>query len=441
MALLVSNGTGAVLGVVFWAVATHLFTTAQIGDGAAEIAAMTLLATIAQLNLSVIFPRFLFAAGARAPLVLRSGYFASAMLALVAAVIFLTVTGHHPYISRGILSAAVFLAAVLLWVVFTIEDAALIGLRKTFWVPVENTSFSMAKIILLPVFAVVTPAAGVFYSWTLPVIACVIPVNYYLFRKVLPAHVALSGGRASIPSHRVVGTVLAGEYIGGMAFMVVNAVPALLIVGRLGATKTAYFQTPWLVGMAFDMLLFSIATSLLVEASARPHAAPALVRRAVRLASLLLLPGFVVLVAGAPLILSVLGRSYADHGTTLLRWLAVALPFMGINALYLTYARLARRIRRVVAVQVGLAALVISMTAVLIPHLGIAGAGVAFTASQALFAGALLPSVVRQYRRTDMAPGFAGDAPLVVREFDGAVEAPSRLDDEVERTEPDLGLP
>jgi O-antigen/teichoic acid export membrane protein len=207
-----------------------------------------------------------------------------------------------------------------------------------------------------------------------------------------------------------------------MAFMVLNTVPALLIVGRLGATQTAYFQTPWLVGMAFEMLLFSIATPLLVEASARPHAAPALVRRAVRLASLLLLLGFVVLLAGAPLILSLLGQSYADHGTALLRWLALALPFMGINVLYLTYARLARRIRRVVAVQVGLAALMISMTAVLIPHLGIIGAGVAFSASHALLACAVLPSVVRQYRRTDMAPGFADDALLVVREIEGSVE-------------------
>ena len=118
---------------------------------------------------------------------------------------------------------------------------------------------------------------------------------------------------------------------------------------------------------------------------------------------------------------------------------AAALPFMGVTVAYLTYARLARRIRRVVAVQVGLAALVIALTAVLIPHLGITGAGVAFTASQALFACVLLPSVLRQYRRPGMAPGFAEDALLVAREID--LGDAGEADDPAEPSDPDQRAP
>lgn len=415
LALLISNATGAVLGVVFWAVAARLFPAVDVGYGVAEIAAMTFLASMAQLNLGVVFPRFLYAAGSRAAVVLRSGYAASILLALMAGGAFLTLTGHHDYIARGTLPALLFLAAVVLWVIFTIEDAALTGLRATFWVPVENTSFSLVKILLLPVFAFLTPLTGVFYSWTLPVIGCIIPINYYLFRKVLPAHVAWSAGRASLPSRRVVGSILVGEYFGGLALIAMSTVPALLIIGKLGAAQTAYFQTPWLAGTSFDLLLWSIATSLIVESSARPTAACALVRNAVRLAIRLLLPGLIILVVGAPIFLKVLGGAYAEHGTHLLQSLALALPFMGVNVLYVTFARLARRVRRVFTVQVGLSVIVLALTAVLIGPMGITGAGVAFLGGQAIVALIVLPSVVRQYRRADMAPSFAPEAVLIAR--------------------------
>jgi hypothetical protein len=96
---------------------------------------------------------------------------------------------------------------------------------------------------------------------------------------------------------------------------------------------------------------------------------------------------------------------------------------MGVNVLYMTFARMARRIRRIVAVQVSLAVLVLSLTDLLIGHIGIAGAGVAFTAGQALVACSVLPSVVRQYRRAGMAPGFAPKSTLVVRDETQATEA------------------
>jgi O-antigen/teichoic acid export membrane protein len=422
VALLTSSVAGALLGLVFWAVAAHLYPARSVGYGAAAIAALTLLANVAQLNLGAIFPRNLYASGARARSVLVSGYAASALLAVLAGILFVVLTGAHPYLARDVFPAPLFVVAVVFWVVFTIQDSALTGLRATFWVPVENTSFSLIKIGLLPVFAAVAPLSGVFVSWTLPVIACIIPVSYFLFRKVVPTHVSRSAGRGSLPHARVVGSVLAGEYVGSLSFIALTSVPALLVLAKLGAEQTAYFQAPWLIGTSFDFLLFGIATSLLVESSARPTVAPTLVPRAVRLGCLLLLPGCLLLLAGAPIILAVLGHQYAAQGTSLLRWLALALPFMGVNVLYMTFARMARRIRRIVAVQVSLAVLVLSLTDLLIGHIGIAGAGVAFSSGQALVACVVLPSVVRQYRRAGMAPGFAPNGALVVQDETLAAE-------------------
>ena len=163
------------------------------------------------LNLASIFHRFLYSAGAKAGIVLRAGYASRACVALLSATGFLTLTGHHDYIPAGTVHAALFVVAVALWTVFTIEDAALTGLPASFWVPVENTSFAMAKLVCLPLFAAITPLTGVFDSWTLPLIGCIVPVNYYIFRRLLPEHLAMAGNRVSLPSPRVVGSIVVGR--------------------------------------------------------------------------------------------------------------------------------------------------------------------------------------------------------------------------------------
>lgn len=413
LSLLTSSATGALLGLVFWAVTAHLYPERSVGYGAAAIAAMTLLASVAQLNLAIILPRYLYPAGAHARIFLIAGYAASAGLAVIVSVLFLVLTGHHSYVGRGMLSPALFVAAVVLWVIFTIQDGALIGLRAAVVVPVENTTFSLVKIALLPLFALVAPVSGVFLAWTLPVIVCIVGVNFYLFHRALPEHHARTGGVGVVLARRVAGSVLAGEYVGSLSFIALTALPALIVLATLGPVQTAYFQTPWLVGTSFDLLLFGVATALLAESSAHPARAADYVPKAVRVGALLLLPSSVVLVIVAPKLLSLLGPRYAAHGTDLLRWLAVALPFMGVNVLYVTFARLGRRMRRVVTMQLSLAVLILALTWVLITRLGITGAGLAFAAGQCAVACAVTPSVVRQYRRTGMAPGFAPSGALV----------------------------
>ena len=415
-ALVISNATGALLGIAFWAVAARLFPAKDVGNGVAEIAAMVLLANIAQVNLGIVFPRYLHSAGAQAPRLVRLGYLTSIVLSLVAGTVFLVIPVHHAYIAGGSSAELFFVIAVALWVVFGIQDAALTGLRKTFWVPVENTSFSIAKIALLPVFVVVAPHDGVFLSWVLPVIACIVPISYFLFVKVLPGHVAWAAGRGSLPTRQAVGSVLVGEYVGGFAYIALQTIPALLVHARLGVVQTAYLQTPWLAGTTFDFLLFNIATSLIVEASARPRAAPAIVRRAVRLAMLFLTPGILLIVLGAPTFLRVtLGTQYAHYGTRLLQCLALALPFTAVNALYITFARLARRMRRVAVIQICITTIFLVETIILIGPMGITGVGVGFLVGQAAVAIVVAPSVIRQYRRPNMAPGFAPGATLVAQ--------------------------
>ena len=63
MALMTATIAANGLGLVFWAVAAHLQPPAIVGRASAAIAALTLLAMIAQLNLTNVFVRLLPRAG------------------------------------------------------------------------------------------------------------------------------------------------------------------------------------------------------------------------------------------------------------------------------------------------------------------------------------------------------------------------------------------
>jgi O-antigen/teichoic acid export membrane protein len=227
--------------------------------------------------------------------------------------------------------------------------------------------------------------------------------------------VARYSGAGVVPERRVVRRIFLGEYVGGLSNTAMMTLPALIVVATLGPTEAAYFQTPWLAGVSFDALLFSFATSLIVEATARPSTAPATVRKSVRLAALILGPSMLAVLVSAPWFLRILGANYAAHGTRLLQYLALAMPFMAVNVLYITFARLARRARRVFFVQVSISAIVVALCYVLIHREGISGAGIAYLAGQGVVAVALLPSVVRQFRRPDMSSSFAPGTNLVNR--------------------------
>src|ERR1700685_1687325 len=65
VALMIWSVGSALLGVAFCGIAAHLATARAVGRMSAEITAMILLATLAQLSFGTIFERFLPVAGAQ----------------------------------------------------------------------------------------------------------------------------------------------------------------------------------------------------------------------------------------------------------------------------------------------------------------------------------------------------------------------------------------
>ena len=84
---MLSTAGSAVLGLCFWGLAAHLYSTETIGRSSAEVSAMILIANLAQLNLAEMFIRFLPTAGNVRNLI-SLGYLAAVGIAIVGAIVF-----------------------------------------------------------------------------------------------------------------------------------------------------------------------------------------------------------------------------------------------------------------------------------------------------------------------------------------------------------------
>ncbi len=396
-------------GLVFWAVAAHLRPAVVVGRAAAVVAALTLLATIAQLNLTNVFVRLLPTAGYLSRRLVSRGYLAVIALALVVGTAYI-VSGLGSRIVTGGLSADLaFIAAVAVLALFALQDSVLTALRMAPWVTVENISFAVTKLALLPVFVLMRAGGAIALSWVIPAAVAVLVVSDRLFWRVLPR---LDGVGGSLPGRRRLVSFVAGEYVGNIfAIAAVQLLP-LIIVWRLGAAAAAYFTLPWLISMGISMLLWNVAQSFVVEVAGGHGQSPALLRRSLLLWGGLALGALVVCVAGAGPLLSLAGPRYAAHGATLLRLVGLSAPFTAVSAAFCTLVWLDQRVWALAGFQALCGVALVGGTFVLLPGLGLPAVGWANLGTQVL-AAALAGGLIVRRRRVAGTAGPTVGGPAV----------------------------
>ncbi|MFJ3210235.1 lipopolysaccharide biosynthesis protein [Streptomyces flaveolus] len=416
--LMLSTGVSAVLGLGFWLVAARYYSEEAVGQGSAAIAAMRLLASITATTMIGAVVRFVPRAGrATGPLVWRA-YVASSVVVVVAAVVFLLTLDlwGASYAPLGTPAAgALFVAACVAWALLTLQDGVLTGLRKAEWVPVGNAVFSVGKLILLAVFASALPVLGIFVSWAVAIAFSTLPLGWLIFRRLIPRQAAADHD-VEPPKAREMGRFLAGDSLGALfSLAMINLLPVMVAV-RFSAAENGFFYVAYTVGGTMEFMAINMASSLTAHASHDPRRLADGVRGALRRMTLLLVPVVLVLVVFAPQILAPFDADYAEHGSTVLRLLAIgALPRIVVE-LYIGVLRVQGRTGVLAAVQGIMCTLVLGSAAALFTPSGIAGAGWAVLLSMTLVAVGCAPGLRSALRGGD---GTGGRRPRGGRDSDG----------------------
>jgi O-antigen/teichoic acid export membrane protein len=396
MALMTATIAAQGLGLMFWAVAAHLQPPRVIGQASAGVAALTLLAMIAQLNLTNVFVRLLPRAGRLGEQLVRRGYLVVVFLSLVAGAVYCATGLSDHVVPGGWRQAAEFTLAVPVLAVFALEDSVLTALRLAPWVAVENITTAVARVALLPVLAI--SVMGTIGAWVLPAAVAAIAVNSLLFGRALPAHGTVEG---TLPGRRRLASFIAGEYAGNICATATVQVIPLLVVWRLGPAEAAYLTLPWLIASGISLVMWNVATSFVVEtAGARGHPGT-LLRRSLVLWAGIVAGAMLVCLVGARPLLGLVGASYAAHGVTLLRLIGLSAPFTALVVLYATLVWLEQRVWLLAGFQAISGALVLVITLVLLPRIGLDAVGWAYLTTQAAAAAMVTPFTLRLMRRVE----------------------------------------
>ncbi|MEU3746788.1 MULTISPECIES: lipopolysaccharide biosynthesis protein [Streptomyces] len=388
--LAISSLVSSALGSIFWVLATHWYDDEVVGLSYSALSMTLLLASIGQLNLSDFLVRFVPSAGHHTRRMILVCYGVSAAVSSLVAIGFLMLV---PVVAPGLdflltpVTAACFVAATAGYAVFVMQDGALTAVRRPGWVVGENVIFACVKIGLLGLGAALALFSGILLSWVGALAVSLVVANFVLLRRAVPEHV-----RGSTEAQRPARALryAAADYVGSLFRMAAYTVVPLLVLNSLGAEQSAYFSLAWIVGYVLYLIARNLGSSLVVEAVSSPERLVEHTMRMLRHTGLLLGAGIVVVVAFAPQILSLFGPEYAEHGSTLLRLLALsALPNILVS-LAIDVWRARRRLRWAVGVQFAMCVLVLGLTKLLLPTLGITGAGVAWLVTMCLLAAPLV---------------------------------------------------
>ena len=381
LALVLNAGLSSLLGVVYWVVVTHLVPPRAVGVNAALVAAMVALSNVGQLSMGSAIVSYLprTAGSARSRLVARC-YSLSAGASLLLGTGFVLVTPRLVRDLRPLRTpwiAVAFVAAVVAWSLFGLQDNVLTALRRAVWVPIENVVYSAAKLGLLLVVATSFAGVGVFVSWVVPAALCLVPVNLLLFRRLLPR---TTGPAAPEPAAMPFRRFVTGETSGVLLWQIGTTMLPLLVVARVGAAEGARFAIPWLLAQSVDLVAVNLGMSLTVE-GAHDHTRvqallTSLLRRVLPIISGIALIG----VAAAPVVLRLYGKGYGATSTTVLRVLVLACIPRAVVVLAICAARAELALTRILVLQTSLSVSVPVIAWVLMGPLGVRGAALGWLA-------------------------------------------------------------
>jgi O-antigen/teichoic acid export membrane protein len=410
LALAANSAVSSVLGFAYWIAAARFYDASVVGETAAVISTIQLLATVSELNLNNTLVRFLPTAGPRSRAFVARSYLTVVAMSVVIGLAALPFLAGLPLVTHilalGPLGIAIVLVSVPTWSLFALQDGAAIGARAAGWVLTENAVFGLAKLVLLVAFATSLSRLGIFASWLVSMVLVVLMLGAVLFRRLLPRHAADASTTAEVATRRDITAFMTVDNLTLVVMTCGIQLMPVLVAHRAGSADAGYFYAAWSIHGAFDLALINVANSLTVEGARHQDRLGQLVLTTLRRIAVAAVPVVVALLVLAPVVLLLYGDDYAARGADLLRLSALALLPRALVVVWTSVQRVRRNLGRILVMQVVLTTTTLGVAWALVPVIGIAAVGIAYLLAHAAGAAALSPGLVRLIRsgRTAGAP-------------------------------------
>jgi len=386
--LMLNSGMYGLTGFFFWIVAARLYPAAVVGLASSAIAAISLLSLLSTLGLDYGLLRFLPTAGDQAKEMINSCFSIGGAVTVMAGLIYMAGLGIWSPALLPIRNNLLYLFAFIIFAfantMQTFTTPCFIAARKSHFAMIQGWIIAWLRFVPLVLLASAFQKFGIVAAWGLCVILSVtIAIIFFQPR-------AYNGHRPS-PSIKlnVVNQLLRfsfHNYIVNICWTIPSLVLPIMVVNLLGAEQNAYFYISWAIASMVFMIPTAISLSMVAEASHDENKLVIEMKRSLKLIFLLLVPVIIILLMLGHIILLFFGRAYADNSLQLLWILTISALPLSINYVYFSIRRVEKKMLSVILLTGFIALATLGSSYLLLPKMGIKGAGIGWLVSQGIAA-------------------------------------------------------
>ena len=394
--LMVAHLAVPLTGLVFWVIAARFYSPEDVGVASAVIAAMTLLALLSTLGLEFGVVRFLPESRESGSLLLNSCFTVAGFTALALCAVFLGGIGFWSpallFLRQDPAYLAAFVVFTMTYAVSMIAANAFVGKRRAGFTLAHGLILGVLRLPLLLLLASFLGSLGIFASWGLSWVVALIISLLVFMPRVQP------GYRPSITVSRKVVREMArfsfANYFASLLWAAPGLILSVMVLNILGAELNAYFFVAWAVGGVLATVPLATSMSLFAEGSTDEASLGANTRRSLKLTFLVVVPAVIVFAVFADKLLLLFGAAYSGEGEMLLRLLALSALPIAINHTYLSVKRVQKKLTILLTLSAFIPVSTLVLTYLLLPWIGITGAGIAWLGSQGVVALGIIVSFI-----------------------------------------------
>jgi O-antigen/teichoic acid export membrane protein len=353
--LVANQGAVSVIGLAYWAVVTHLFSSSEVGLSAAAASTAILLAAFGGLGIPLLLLAEIDSVDATG----RRVFFTTgtAIASFVVLIMAIATIALSPWLGQSLriigadpVAATLFVVGSVATMAGTTLDRAAVGLHRGAAQLWRGSLSSILKLAIVGVLVVVSTrtSTGLIFAWAFALV-----IAFFVCMPMLGLKRSQAGEGALIHRETLVrqfGKLSLQHHVLNLSVVSVTYFIPLMATLLVSPSDVAYFSAAFLFSSALLAVPYLLALSLFAERSGDPDLLHRNVRRTLP-AGLLLVGGIILVVEiAAPYALRLFGPAYAANGTTALRILILVGPAYVIKDHYVSIRRAQHRMTQAATV-------------------------------------------------------------------------------------------
>ena len=342
--LMLSKLSFAVSGILFWYVATRMYSVAEIGLASALTSAASLILFISFFCQTDTFVRFLPQSEKKETVFSTFVLFSLVMLGLICFLSIMKADLFFPDLQKDFtgLWKLYFVAYVLFFFIFQVLEGLLISFKHTDGVLLLTLTQNFLRIGML-VFLSAWGAAGIFWANGFGACAAVFLGGLFFLKKGWPLKWSAEFNPGIFQDLLPFSAV---NFLNASSTFLPGTLLPIFVLHLFSKQEAGFFYLPWMMFMIYASF-FSTIMSVFVMKTSHGESPDALWKKMVGSASFVVIVGVLVFVLGAVPILAIFKKDFAEYSAATLRILFSSFFFYPVHQIYTTLANVRRETAKV----------------------------------------------------------------------------------------------